>query len=147
MPSGRAKPVIHLSPAAVVAIRYACVEVYPKESFGWLVGYYEGHNVWNVEAAIPTQVVHFRSPAVLETHDRSHQAFETVLEDYAVGDFHSHPNGSPTMSAIDKEDMLENEPDQCYVVASVYPSKSRSFTFQLAGYAVLDGRIRRAEIR
>lgn len=140
-------PVIHLAPSAIIAVKYACVEVYPKEAFGWLVGYYEGNNVWNVEAAIPTQVIHYRSHAGLVTHDDSHQAFDSVLEDHAVGDFHSHPNGSSTMSETDREDMLEQEPDLCYIVASVYPSKQKAFAFQLAGYAVLDGRIRRAELR
>lgn len=140
-------PVIHIAGSALLAIRYACVEVYPKEAFGWLVGYYEGGDVWMVEAAIPTQVVHYRSHTNLVLHDDSHQAFESVLEDHAVGDFHSHPNGSSTMSQIDREDMLEQEPDHCYIVASVYPSKRLQFGFKLSGYAVVDGKVRRAKIK
>jgi hypothetical protein len=44
-------------------------------------------------------------------------------------------------------DRLDIEDDYCYIIAGVYPSSRRGVRLKLGGYAVVDGKIRRAEIR
>lgn len=139
------EPTIRLAHVAVLAIRYASIEVFPKESLGWLVGSHEGRT-WRVDAAIPTQVVKSRSCWGVDYHEGSRQAEDLVLDESTIGDFHSHPNHAATASTTDRGDMMKRD-GWCFVIASIYPSRraAHNFGFRFSGY-VMDGSVRRAKI-
>lgn len=148
-----ARPKRHRTPVIVVpdfvrtVIHYAAVEVYPKESFGWLVGEYLGANRWVVSAAIPVQVVKGRSVGHVATHALTEEALELVLEDHVIGDFHSHTVCPIALSECDRADILDKR-DWCFIVAGVKNSARHSaqFSLKLGGYAVVGKHIRRAVI-
>ena len=150
VPRSAVPPRIFVPEHAELAIRYACVEVFPRESFGWLVGLYPAENTWHVQAAVPTQIVSGRSRWHVEAHDDSERAQDLVIDDHTIGDFHSHPNGEGCApSHHDREDMLSTEPDgKCFLIAAIHPSRKHpaGFHIKLGGYVVLNGRIRRATI-
>lgn len=146
-PTPTPTPTIVVPDFVRTVIHYAAVEVYPKESFGWLIGEYLGANRWVVSAAIPIQVVNGRSVGHVDTHVLAEEALELVLEDHVIGDFHSHTSCPVALSKCDRADILDSR-DWCFIVAGIKNSARHSaqFSLRLGGYAVVGKHIRRAVI-
>jgi len=89
------------------------VEVYPKECLGALWGYRAWSSVDVMRRAIIEQAIPFqtaertlRSVDIREKHEwRCKDMLYKLCALEPIGDFHSHPHGSPDLSTADKDSM------------------------------------------
>lgn len=138
---------IILGESAWLAIRFSCVEIYPKEAFGWLLGRNE-NNIWIIDTVAVPQLIDTRGKDLVISHDISDQTWEHFKEakDLVIGDFHSHPDGASTASKADRENMIELDDGHCFLIVSTWINKKKKMSFNLSGYIHLDGKVKVAKV-
>ena len=130
-----------------LAIRFSCVEIYPKEAFGWLLGE-SNRDTWTIHTVAVPQIIEQRGKDLVVSHDNSDHTWRHFKdsEDLLIGDFHSHPDGLSIASKADKENMTEMYDGYCFLVIATYPNRLKKMSFKPRGYVHLDGKIRAAKV-
>jgi proteasome lid subunit RPN8/RPN11 len=97
-------PIIITKPC-FFTIAASCVEVYNKETAGFLLGSLgRGRRAVTLEAAYPLQTARRKPTEVRPGNVRAYKRAEAAIYsvDYRlVGEYHSHPEGSPALSRAD----------------------------------------------
>lgn len=98
---------------AFIHMVVSSVEVYPKECLGVLLGYRAWNSVDKIRRAIIEQAISFQtaersrnSVEVKEKHEfRCKDMLYKLCSLESIGDFHSHPDASTSLSPADKRSM------------------------------------------
>jgi proteasome lid subunit RPN8/RPN11 len=143
-------------------LQAAAIEVFPRESFGLLLGEWDGD-----DAVVTGVFIHqavFRSVSTIILKDEpQHRIMDWFGYDNILGDWHSHPNEPPVLSRMkdfknkkvqemtDEWGML-HEPHMgdghVAAITSVYPSiRKPGWVFKSACYHVIKGKIRKGNIQ
>ena len=131
-------------------IKAAAAEIHPAEAFGVLIG--EGElrdHIW-VNAVYTYQKCKRGKDkngwCWVEVEDEEEERVNDFFEPDIVGDFHSHPDDTTSISNDDKESLLADGDGAVSIVVSVWPGKRHNWCHRMAGYWNDNGKIRRAEI-
>lgn len=142
-------------------LQAAAIEVFPRESFGLLLGEWDGDNA-KVHDVFIHQAVHRTITTIILKLEPQNRIIDWFGQDNVLGDWHSHPNEPPRLSRIkdythkkvqeltDEWGML-NEPHMgdghVALITSVYPTTMKpEWSFKCACYYVAKGRIRKGKV-
>lgn len=139
---------VFLSPEVRQALCAAAAEMHPEECFGVLLGKRRrsGLDVGSIYTYQKCRRGRDKKTNYrwVEVQVEEEERVDELLGDGAIGDFHSHPDESTTLSADDRADLLDQGNGWVSVVISVWPSKAKwkDWNFRLKAYWNDKGRIR-----
>ena len=142
-------------------IKAAAIEVFPMESFGLLLGEWDGDNAVVQDVFIYQSVCRTQHKVSLQDESQ-HRILDWFGADSVLGDWHSHPNGLPVLSRIkdfrnrktqresDEWDMLyEQHGGDGYVslISSICPMERKpGWSFRTVCYYTYGRRIRKGKV-
>lgn len=142
-------------------IQAAAIEVFPRESFGLLLGEWKGDDAIVHDVFIHQAV--FRSVSTVILKDEPQFRILDWFGDGVLGDWHSHPNESPVLSRIKdfrnkKVQEMSDEWEMLHaphlgdgsvgIITSIYPiTRKPGWSFKTACYYVTDGKLKKGIIQ
>lgn len=121
----------------------SAAEVYPNETFGFLIGDSK------IQSAFPVQQTN-RSPKRVWFFDEIGDRVSEVLDDLIVGDFHSHPNTTAYLSKLDTSSLfadVHSADGHISLVVGIWPGKRVPWRTLWSVYYLDKGRSRKGKIK
>ncbi len=146
----RQRPRILLDLKDVLLLKAAAIEAYPLECFGFLLGSVQG-NTATVTRVLNSSRTHKRGTNqhiswLQQPSEEVYGRLEDFFGDGLIGDYHSHPSSTPTLSPADRSATAQ-EDYLVYLVIGIWPSRRKPFwRFKLGGYVREGKRLRTAHI-
>lgn len=122
-----------------MTMNHYCEASFPKETGGVLVGFYTEDHRYAVVKAVsgPSKDAKATETSLIQGTDGIQEWLDAVSQSsgwYYLGEWHSHPNGTPIPSRIDVRQMQEianfkptNCPEPVLIIVSGNPSKGWAF--------------------
>ena len=139
--------VVYIAAPVLWTMRFAAVEVYPREATGILFGETRGDEFW-VHGAVPYAEPETRTRWATSA-DASEAKAREFFDHRVIGSFHSHPEWNTTLSkgtpGADFEEMQEGDVE---VIVAVWPGKRKPWCFREGAYTrISEAAHRRVAVR